>query len=449
MAPKTKLNQSRSAVVAAALLAFTVVAAACGDDVSVENQIDTDGVVLETDGVIETSGSPTTGADGTAGDPTSAVCYNQSDGTEDGTKWMCGGVGLLVVDVKRFPGWPVSSHTLFGQAQPLQFGHNNPLAVDSYDDPLVMACCDGFEAGSELFGQPPYVACHADAVNLVCNSAFAYLTQLAQNRKEAGWEDTAEDLFAFAEGFDEEACGDLFAPKLLAALDAASDLADDISVTGELDLDAPQYSGKVEYVTLGVTTELFDVWQPALAVDVEACDSSQENDSNTWNGGTDGPSDYNMAATDAVRATLIGPVYADGAMAGRTSFSPDDTALKASFDPSTTTWGVNNLSYRAGSAVVVANSGLSVSIDDFKLATISSVDGLTGTSTSLVVPAGVLQFTATGTVAGEPYRVFGTNATTFELTKSGGDWRSDTMGFQHLDSQLDTWNVTVAGHGWN
>jgi hypothetical protein len=290
--------------------------------------------------------------------------------------------------------------------------------IDTYANPVVMACCGGpYDFDEAPSAQPTYFKnCKADAVQQMCSAMGQWLIKLAEDYPLAkgALYDAAEILGSQA---NQTACN--------AALYEDGENFNEVSDTS--------WDIAVGNSSLTIEVDLIEILDIAYDEPPAVCESIFENDDNLLPLLTQtDEGDLDVLALENGHITLTdGRAYeqavtpADGYMSVG-MLDDGDVELRS-------------LVLRNPSPVVLVVDSVAYTVDSWNLALIGPVSA-TPRSPVTNFPAGTASFSMSVLHDGSLYRAGGTNTSTFTLTPtSRGDWHLDGLEVAFEDDPT-TWS---------
>lgn len=350
-----------------------------------------------------------------------------------GYRYQCeGNVAAAVEIVHPFDGSPVNL--------PLVLDFGPGVEGDSYDSPLVMACCPWYEITEPQCGQPHQRACWIDLVEQGCKSmvgkledfanSFGFLDQAKKQAvlKIADYVRThqSECFNAFAAGVagtlqdcDENNNGQPFAQMVEG---------------GVWSFDPP---GAVQSVEISVQsaewTGIYPVDDDEPAPDV--CWSADENDGMVF-------VEIDPDAGEALHLKSGSVSIAGPDAAGTGELSPSSSlAITTGAAPA-----LDNLALHSAGASVIVSAGVPVPVDSFHVRLWDRAQAMS-TGSVLVVSPGLARFALTASALGESRVRFATNATPIVLTHDAKGWRTDQFVIEQTIGGAP-WSVAIGPARW-
>jgi hypothetical protein len=343
-------------------------------------------------------------------------CLLEPEGGDYGYRHRCGGFMTF-----NFSGH-ANGHEI---AKSYSYGFGPSYAdaafedIDTYANPVVMACCGGpYDFDEAPSSQPTYFKnCKADAVQQMCSAMGQWLIKLAEDHplaKDALY-DAAEILGSKT---NQTACtGALYEDG--ENFNEVSDTSWDIAVGNSL---------------LTIEVDLIEILDIAYDEPPAVCESIFENDENllplltqTDEGDLDvlALENGDITLTDGRDAYEQAVIPADGYMSVG-MLDDGDVELRS-------------LVLRNPSPVVLVVDSVAYTVDSWNLALIGPVSG-TPRSSVTTFPAGTVSFSMSVLHSGALYRAGGTNMRPFTLTPtSRGDWHLDGLEVAFEDDPT-TWS---------
>lgn len=421
-----------------------LVVAACGDD---EGNAD---VFKDTDSTTSggTSDAPSDGADETGGSEPTAVegrCLYDPDPMAEvyGYKYQCeGSVGVDIVIEHNFDGSPEVAFL------ELPFGPG--VEGDSYETPLVMACCPWYETGpgTSNCSQPHERACLVDLVEQGCKSMAAKIEDYAHERFP-GLLDAAkrQAVLKVADHVRSHQTDCTSAFGVQTGIAATQPTCDEegngvpylsMLEDGEWTFDP---DGAVENVEIAVAQADWTGLYPNPNDDpygAVTCISADENDGMVFLE-IDPPAGAKRMHLMLGSVELVGPGAAGVGELGSAS-----TLVVASASAGTAS--VEDLALHSAGAAAVLVGDMIVPVSDFHVRLWDRAPAVVEGS-MLLVPPGSARFAVSATAFGESRVRTATNATAIVVTKEAGSWRTSAFSLGYSLAG-EPWSLVVTPGRW-
>lgn len=414
-----------------------LVMASCGDDGG-----SSDTHVLTTGFVDDGLGDGATSQDGEGLDDTgagagySAYClYDPDEAGSIGHRYQCSGSVAFDVAV---------SHVLSDSPEmaffELSFGHD--VIGDSYEDPLVMACCPEFDLETPNCEQPHERACFVDLVEQGCKSMVGKIEDFAHEQfpglLDAAKRKAVLQVADYLRTHQDECWAAFRDDTGISSTPAACDENDNsVDYTSMLEdgtwvFDPP---GAVELVDVTVAQA---EWHGLFPLGEEEgpladCVSADDNDDVMFLE-VDPPAGSKIMHLVEGRVELIGPgVTGVGELDSVSSLAVARASLE-------------NLAIHSAGATVVLAGDAAVPIDAFHVRLWGRVAARVEENTLTIEP-GEARFAVGATALGRNAVKTATNATPIVITHDADGWRTSSFSIAHLH-QGEEWSLAVAPARW-
>jgi hypothetical protein len=427
------------------ILPLLLVATACGDDdgaipddefATVSDSIggDPGGTTPEPDGADETGGADPV--------PVEDHCLIEPIEGLYGYRYQCEGSVLLDIVIEGgFDGSPVSD------SFELPFGHG--VEGDSYDDPLVMACCPWYATGSPNCGQHHERACLIDLVEQGCKSMVVKIEDYAYDTFP-GVLDTVKrnavlKIADYVRHHQGDCTGAFWGQTGIAGTEPACDEDDDgVSFASMLETGVWAFDpdGPIDNVEVSVAQAEWTGLYPSDDEQhlVGTCQSADDNDGVVFLE-IDPVPESKILRLASGSIALAGP-----STEGTGELSPSSTlAVNVEANGSAS---LENLALHSTGTAVVVTAGMSIPVDAFHVRlwdrTPAAVDA---DRTTLTIAPGAARFAMSATALGESRVRFATNATPIVLTKHPDGWHTAAFSIAY-PHHANPWSLVIAPAQW-
>jgi hypothetical protein len=290
--------------------------------------------------------------------------------------------------------------------------------IDTYANPVVMACCGGpYDFAEAPSSQPTYFKnCKADAVQQMCSAMGQWLIKLAEDYPLAKGPlyDAAKILGSQA---NQTACN--------AALYENGENSNEVSDTS--------WSIAVGNSWLNIEVGLIEILELAYDEPPAVCESIFENDENLL---------PLLTQMDEDGLDVVALEGGDITLTDNDAYEHSRTPTEGYMSVSTLHGGnveLRNLVLRDPGQVTLTINSVAYSVDSWNLALIGPVSGTLRASVA-AFPAGTVSFAMSVIYDGRLYRAGATNSSTFTLSaKDGGSWHLDRLEVTFEDDPT-TWS---------
>lgn len=456
---KEQVAMSESGTCAAMLRPFALSVAmltgACADPGSPEEVIfgtSTGGVFDEDEGAGEVEGEGGGGADTTGGGPhetPGCLVDDDPEGLEYGYRFQCDGSFTVRAQFTYTGGDP------FDEPQDFIFGQE--FGEDSYEAPLVMACCRAVNAENEECDEPHFKACTVDLIEQGCRSIGPKIATEANNHSGIV-KDKMNQLAKWVNEHQEDCRDAFFVDTGLRDADYGCGEPDPESFLDDAQWVANTGVSGVSAITLTIEDpELFDYYPDPwheMGIEPAQCASDNYNNDIFFVETGAGPGDTKLLL-DAGSMTLTGevsnqPVEGDGELRGTLNGCTGDKCSAMAFGmQSNGAVTFDQFLAMSHAPADVGTSSQTVSLDRFRVELWESALGSHTNYTNVVIPPLKAQFIVSTTAEDACYGVIGVNETQIVLQKIRNQyWSASTFTIVYEDEANETWDLVMMPSRW-
>jgi len=408
-----------------------VLAAACGDDGGAHKP--EFGTVSDSigDGTSGTSGTEPDGADETGGAvpmPVEDHCLIEPVDGFYGYRYQCeGSVSIDIVIEGNFDGSPA------GDSFELPFGQG--VEGDSYEEPLVMACCPWYDTSLPNCGQHHQRACIIDLVEQGCTSMVARIEDYAYDTYPGLLDTVQRNAVLQVAEYVRTHLNDC-----AAAFWEETDIASTPPACDEYDNGQPYISmledgvwtfdpdGPIDKVQISVAEAQWNGLYPIEDAHhtAKACQSADYNDGVVFLE-VDPTPESKILRLAAGSVTLHGP-----SMEGIGELSSSSTL--AIVMGASSSGSLENLALHSAEAANLITADMTIPVEAFHIRLWDRTPAVVDADrTTLTVAPGAARFALSATAFGESRVRFATNATPIVITKQPLGWHSSAFSIHDPD----------------